>query len=263
MNIIIVLILIFASTFCGCYITYRYFQPQLKEVQQLNLNTAKQNEEIAETNKHLLAEFHDLEKEKINLKSYNNQLNIEKEKVQEQIESLNNNIKIIEKQAQEAADVFYESKMQIAQNNLEKSLAEENQKYQENINSFLGEYDNVVSDYLQDLKDLTEKVKIMQSTHAAAVEAAKRAEEMKDKLYYYRIQLSAADIKEIEMLRSIEPYLRDKEPLNKVIWKCYYEKPTADLIGRVVGSGVKTGIYKITEIETQKCYVGQAVKFGR
>jgi hypothetical protein len=50
--------------------------------------------------------------------------------------------------------------------------------------------------------------------------------------------------------------LRDKEPLNKVIWKCYYEKPTTDLIGRVIGTGVKTGIYKITEIETGKCYVG-------
>jgi hypothetical protein len=57
-------------------------------------------------------------------------------------------------------------------------------------------------------------------------------------------------------LRSVEPYLRDKEPLNKVIWKCYYEKPTTDMIGRVIGSGTHTGIYKITEIETSKCYVG-------
>ena len=29
--------------------------------------------------------------------------------------------------------------------------------------------------------------------------------------------------------------VRDKEPLNKVIYKCYYEKPYTDLIGRVVG----------------------------
>jgi hypothetical protein len=36
----------------------------------------------------------------------------------------------------------------------------------------------------------------------------------------------------------------------------YYEKPTADLIGRIIGSNVKTGIYKITEISTGKCYVG-------
>jgi hypothetical protein len=74
--------------------------------------------------------------------------------------------------------------------------------------------------------------------------------------------LSAADLHEIELLRQVEPYLRDKEPLNKVIWKCYYEKPTTDIIGRVIGSGAHTGIYKITEIASGKCYVGQAANLS-
>jgi hypothetical protein len=56
-------------------------------------------------------------------------------------------------------------------------------------------------------------------------------------------------VKEIEMIRSIIPYLRDKESLNKIVWKVFYEKPTTDLIGRVVGSGIHTGIYKITNLE--------------
>ena len=43
--------------------------------------------------------------------------------------------------------------------------------------------------------------------------------------------------------------VRDKEALNKVIWKVYYEKPYTDMIGRVLGQGVKTGIYKITNME--------------
>jgi hypothetical protein len=57
-------------------------------------------------------------------------------------------------------------------------------------------------------------------------------------------------------LRSVEPYLRDKEPLNKVIYKCYYEKPYTDLIGRVFGTRKPMGIYKITNLENGKCYVG-------
>ena len=56
-------------------------------------------------------------------------------------------------------------------------------------------------------------------------------------------------MEEIKKLKSIIPYLRDSEPLNKVIWKVYYEKPYTDLVGRVVGSKVKTGIYKITNQE--------------
>jgi hypothetical protein len=51
------------------------------------------------------------------------------------------------------------------------------------------------------------------------------------------------------MLRDVIPYLRDKESLNKIVWKVFYEKPTSDLIGRVVGSGTHTGIYKITNID--------------
>ena len=47
-------------------------------------------------------------------------------------------------------------------------------------------------------------------------------------------------------------------PINKVIWKVYYEKPYTDLIGRVVGPIIKTGIYKITNMENGMSYVGQA-----
>jgi hypothetical protein len=96
----------------------------------------------------------------------------------------------------------------------------------------------------------------------SAVEAAKRAEEMRTAADFYRLQLSDIDRQEIDMLRNVAPYLRDKEPLNKVIWKCYYEKPTSDLIGRVVGSGVRTGIYKITNLQNQMCYVGQAANIA-
>ena len=82
---------------------------------------------------------------------------------------------------------------------------------------------------------------------------------METKQDFYRIQLSDIDIEEIEKLRSIEPYLRNAEPLNKIIWKVYYEKPLNSLIGRVIGSGTHIGIYKITEIATGKSYVGQSL----
>jgi hypothetical protein len=97
---------------------------------------------------------------------------------------------------------------------------------------------------------------------AAAVAANIRAAEMNNKQDFYRLNLSAEDINEIKKLREVAPYLRDSEPLNKVIWKVYYEKAYTDLIGRVVGSGNHTGIYKITNIENGMCYVGQAVNIA-
>jgi len=79
---------------------------------------------------------------------------------------------------------------------------------------------------------------------------------------YYRICVSDEDITEIKKLREVLPYLRDKTPLNKVIYKVYYEKPLTDMIGRVVGPGNHTGIYKITNISNDMCYVGQAANIA-
>ena len=90
----------------------------------------------------------------------------------------------------------------------------------------------------------------------AAIEANRRAEEIKEKENFYKLNLLKEDIEEIEKLREVVPYLRDASPLNKVIWKVYYEKPYTDLIGRVVGNKTITGIYKITNTKNGMCYVG-------
>ena len=90
----------------------------------------------------------------------------------------------------------------------------------------------------------------------AAVAASKREEEKRQEQNFYRLVLSESDLYEITQLRAVEPYLRDREALNKVIWKVYYEKPYTDMIGRILGAGIKTGIYKITNMTNNMCYVG-------
>ena len=60
-------------------------------------------------------------------------------------------------------------------------------------------------------------------------------------------------------MREIETDLDDTLALNKAIWKIYYEKPYSDLVGRVIGKDCVSGIYKITNLENQMCYVGQSV----
>lgn len=91
------------------------------------------------------------------------------------------------------------------------------------------------------IKEQSEKVN-------ASVEASKRAEEIRSQSNFYKLTIPEEDLNEIKELREVEKHLRNPEPLNKVIWKCYYEKPTTDLIGRVIGSGTHTGIYKITNL---------------
>lgn len=243
-------------------IVYLFLRPRIQAAQELDTQTAQRNEEIRDQNR--LAEENRvwLETETKRLTEENSRLLLQKDSTLEQINTLNSSITAMEKQAQEAADLFYTSKMEVAQENLARSLEIEAQKYQENVASFETQYQETIAGLMEQYKSLEGNVALMRSMNDAAVAAAKRAAEMKDQQDYYRIQLSTADLHEIELLREVEPYLRNKEPLNKVIWKCYYEKPTTDMIGRVVGSGVHTGIYKLTEIATGKCYVGQAANIA-
>lgn len=262
MELLIFLISLILSSLITGYVVYRILRPRIHAALELDAQTAKENERIQEQNRLAEESRIQLETETKRLIEENNRLLLQKDSTIEQINTLNSSITAMEKQAQEAADLFYTSKMEIAQENLARSLELEAQKYQENVASFEAQYQETVADLMEQYKALESNVAIMRATNDAAVAAAKRAEEMKDQQDYYRIQLSAADLHEIELLREVEPYLRDKEPLNKVIWKCYYEKPTTDMIGRVIGSGVHTGIYKITEISSGKCYVGQAVNLA-
>lgn len=103
---------------------------------------------------------------------------------------------------------------------------------------------------------IEQKLKEAQSKQAALINILKREEAKRDNINFYRLQLAELDLKEINRLREVGQYLRNEEPLNKVIWKTYYEKPFTDLIGRVIGQKVICGIYKITNIESQKVYIG-------
>lgn len=168
-----------------------------------------------------------------------------------------------------AGEQYYNQEMELAKEKVKNSLQEVEKNYKEGEEECKAEYELIIQDMLeratlamQSSQDALTNLADIQSKVSSAVEALKRAELERTKKDFYRLNLTDVDIEEISKIRSIEPYLRDKEPLNKVIWKVYYEKPYTDLVGRVVGSKAKTGIYKITNIENGMCYVGQAVNIA-
>jgi hypothetical protein len=143
------------------------------------------------------------------------------------------------------AGAVYDEAIEDCKNQYLEILADNTKAYADNLKAV----QIALEEKEKEFADLEKKV-------AAAVEAEKRAELAKSEKDFYRLNISEQDIEEIKKLRSVIPYLRNAEPLNKVIWKTYYEKPYTDLAGRVVGNKVKTGIYKITNIENGMCYVG-------
>ena len=207
------------------------------------------------------------------LKQEQDQVRYETDKLWEERSNIFTHVAEMRVEAEQTAKAFYDKEMELAQERLDRALERAAAKYQEDeeackeeylqaIKEFALEFQQSIANQKREFFDLQLTLNDLKDKVATAVEAAKREEEKKTEKDFYRLVLSETDLQEIQYLRQVEPFLRDKEALNKVIWKVYYEKPYTDLVGRVVGSSVKTGIYKITNLENQMCYVGQAVNIA-
>ena len=249
------LVVIVIAALVGGLVAYLTLRPKLKQTVQINSSIIEQNRKLELDNQKLIESNSILDQE-------HKRLVLERGHENERLQDLRETIKVAEVQATEAADAIYKTKMDAMKDCFAKDAVRVAQEHQENVEAFQAQYEATVADFMEKYRQMADNVSAMRAINDAAVEAAKRAEQMKTEKDFYRIQLSEIDVDEIKTLRSIEHLLRDKEPLNKIIWKCYYEKPTTDLIGRVIGAGMHTGIYKITEIETGKCYVGQAANLA-
>lgn len=249
-----IIIFLLAAIISGL-VVYLTLKPKLRQTVQINSSIIEQNKKLELENKQLIESNSILDQE-------HTKLVLERGRENDRLENLRSTIKVAEEQATEAANALYKSKMDAMKDCFAKDAVRAAQEHQENVEAFQRQYEETVAHFMEQYRQMADNVSAMRAINDAAVLAAKRAEEMKTAKDFYRIQLNDIDVEEIKALRSIEHLLRDKEPLNKVIWKCYYEKPTTDLIGRVIGGGIHTGIYKITEIETGKCYVGQAANLA-
>lgn len=257
------LIGLFAGGLIGFGVTRLSLAPKLKAVEEIDQNVVQKNIELQQEQSNLI--------QSINQKKG-------------ELSQLVDDVILGQARAKSTVDQYYNDQLRNAKEKLafkEKELQENYEKvceefsekcasdqieymttYRETLEDCVAEFQMIIAKKAQELNALNYSLADAQSKVNAAVAANKRAEEEQNKIEFYRIQLSDIDKEEIKKLRAVIPYLREAEPLNKVIWKIYYENPTTDLIGRVIGSGIHTGIYKITNTINGKCYVGQAVNLA-
>ena len=257
------LVYIFCGGLFGIVIACILLLPQLKKNNKFNIEIDKENEELLKNNR-------ELKEEHLHLFADISRLTAQKDFLEDEISRANEHFKQRTQEAENNADTMYKKTIKIMQEQLSLSAEQESKKYknakEEYNNQYLQllkdsseEYKNLNDNYQKQISSLNFQLDDLKSKTAAAVEANRRAQEDKNKINFYKLQLSDIDIEEIKKLRSITPYLRDSEPLNKVIWKVYYENPYTDLVGRVLGKDIKTGIYKITNTTNNMCYIGQCV----
>lgn len=253
----------------GAGLLYLGLRNKLKATIELDTQTREENAKIIEESQRLLQAQNQLNEKISNLNNDYNSLIKE-------IDFLKDKKKILDDNYQQTslnAEMYCQKANELASEKLAQSAEQMAQRYQQAEDNYqqeylkaieesTKEYTNLIIQKQEELNKISQELVEAKAKQNAIVEANKRAEEVKQKEQFYKLNLSEIDIEEIKKLRSIIPYLRSAEPINKVIWKVYYEKSYTDLIGRVIGQGIHTGIYKITNIENQKCYIGQAVNIA-
>lgn len=257
------------AIFClilGAGLVYLFMQPKVKVTQE-------EDKEILEKNKAVQFELQTMEQRTDYLKEQYEQ------KLQE-YKQLKQDVDKEYKASEESAKKYYQQMLDFYKQKFHTDTEEIYAIFMDTKHSLEYSYEELAKDLVQDyldkeqesvqkIKKLNEKIQFEESQledlrHKveAAVAYDKRNEENKNKTDFYKLNLTQDDLDEIYELRKIISHFRNPEPVNKVIWKTYYEKPYTDLIGRVIGSGVHCGIYKITNLQNNMCYVGQSTNIA-
>lgn len=166
----------------------------------------------------------------------------------------------------------------------EREDAELKQRYNERLVGLSKEYDEkrnanerelqnqikAQQEYLQKLKQDAEaseaqakyRLKFFEDLQAKVVDHYLEEEKNAKNIEFHKISLDAAEKSDISKLRPVAEQLSKPIILYKLIYEIYY-KPKLDTMFKQVLSSVEAegGIYKITNINDGRVYIGRATKF--
>lgn len=195
--------------------------------------------------------------------------NQEKEKIKYDIEELSNRrtelLLAIEKEKQKYDDniekeknklseqlKIYKQNAQYASDEYSSTLEQQYQKVEQS-------YDTKVKKLEQELQDAESQLKELRNSLSAGVKAQLREREKEENLQFYKLSISPIDLEDIVKLNTLKIALHQPVILSKLIWTQYFQKQTTEMCNRILGIKKICGIYKITNLKTQQCYIGQSV----
>ena len=142
---------------------------------------------------------------------------------------------------------------------LEKKYKEVEEEHDMEIETLNTAYSNLQLKLLREADEVRSDLDKIKATRAAAIEAARREKDIENNLTFYCLDISDADKRDIAKLEALKPSLNKPRVLSMLIWQTWFQKPLKALSANVVGATDATGIYKITNIKTKECYIGQAI----
>lgn len=142
---------------------------------------------------------------------------------------------------------------------LERKYKEVEEEHDMEIEALNTAYSNLQLKLLREADEVRSDLDKIKATRTAAIEAARREKDIESNLTFYCLDISDADKIDIAKLEALKPSLNKPRILSMLIWQTWFQKPLKALSANVIGATDATGIYKITNIKTKECYIGQAI----
>ena len=147
---------------------------------------------------------------------------------------------------------YYQQRAQSSQAYSEQRIEQANQQFK------------MYQEQIQKEKEAANKeLEKIKSSLTAGIEANLRQQQKKEKINFYKISINEADMADIQMLENLKLSFRKPVVLSKLIWSQYFQKQVTQLCDRLTGKKTICGIYKITDLLTQQCYIGQSVDISQ
>ena len=155
-------------------------------------------------------------------------------------------------------EAYIESQKQLADQTVN-TVYESAQKQISDINNDIQNTRNIA---LQEKEQIQTEIDKLKASLSAGAEARLREQEKKDKINFYKLFISEADLADVKMLQNLKSSFHKPVVLSKLIWTQYFQKQMTELCDRVLGKKTICGIYKITNLLTEQCYIGQSVNIS-
>ena len=125
------------------------------------------------------------------------------------------------------------------------------------------EYQQKLDSLNQELDAAAAQLNKIKATRVAARQALIRQQKIKDNKEDYCLIPSDEDLDDIYKLEKVKKHLFRPRILSMLIWQTYWQPLAKKRFPIILGTKTITGIYKITNLKTNDCYIGQALDMDK
>lgn len=112
---------------------------------------------------------------------------------------------------------------------------------------------------IAEIDNISNELEKIRLTRKSLIEAQIKEKEIQENKNFYCIIPTENDKDDIRRLERVKKDLHNPRILSMLIWQTFFQKAMTSLCNNVLGTATVTGIYKITNLNNNMCYIGQAV----